>query len=116
MLRSGFSLLLVIPALLVAVPALAGDPVELTLKNNRFLSPAVTAPAGERLHIVVENQDETPAEFESHDLRVEKFIAPRGRITVRVGPLKPGSYKFFDDYHPNTATGTLTVVKKLAAE
>jgi len=28
------------------------------------------------------------------------------------GPLKPGTYKFFDDYHPDTAVGTLTVVEK----
>jgi hypothetical protein len=27
------------------------------------------------------------------------------------GPLKPGTYKFFDDYHPDTATGTITAIE-----
>ncbi len=72
----------------------------------------MTAPAGERLQIVVKNEDKTPAEFESHDLRVEKIVTPGGKITVTVGPLKPGTYKFFDEYHPDTAQGTLTVVNK----
>ena len=93
-------------------PALAADPVKLVLKDHRFTPAAVTVPAGERLSIAVENQDATPAEFESPDLRVEKVIAPRGRITVTVGPLKPGTYKFVDEYHEDTAVGTLTAVGK----
>jgi heme/copper-type cytochrome/quinol oxidase subunit 2 len=88
------------------------DPITLTLKNNRFEPNAVTAPEGERLRIHVKNEDSTPAEFESHDLRVEKIVTPGGRISVSVGPLKPGTYKFFDEYHPDTAQGTLTVDKK----
>ncbi len=99
-----------------AVPALAADPVTLTLKDNRFVPSEITVPAGERLRIDVKNQDATPAEFESHDLRVEKFVAPGGQISVMVGPLKPGTYKFFDEYHPTTAVGTLTAVKKAGAE
>jgi len=31
---------------------------------------------------------------------------------VKAGPLKPGTYKFFDEYHPDTATGTLTAIEK----
>lgn len=103
----------VLSAVLATVaPALAADPITLTLKNNRFAPNAVTAPAAERLQIVVKNEDSTPAEFESHDLRVEKIVTPGGQITVTVGPLKPGTYKFFDEYHPDTAQGTLTVVNK----
>lgn len=98
--------------LATAAPALAADPITLTLKNNRFAPNAVTAPAGERLQIVVKNEDSTPAEFESHDLRVEKIVTPGGKVTVTVGPLKPGAYKFFDEYHPDTAQGVLTVVNK----
>jgi hypothetical protein len=69
-------------------------------------------PAGERFRIEVENQDATPAEFESNDLRVEKIVVPGGRIAVMAGPLKPGTYKFFDDYHPDTATGTISAVER----
>ncbi|SKA25623.1 Cupredoxin-like domain-containing protein [Enhydrobacter aerosaccus] len=95
---------------LATLPALAADPIVLVLKGNRFAPNAVTAPAGTKVRLEVRNEDATPAEFESHDLRVEKIIAPGGRITVLVGPLKPGTYKFFDDYHPDTANGTLTAI------
>ena len=56
----------------------------------------------------VTNGDEAPAEFESHDLKVEKIVVPGGTVTVTAGPLKPGTYQFFDDYHPDDAKGTVT--------
>jgi len=90
--------------------AFAADPVTLTIKDHRFAPSELKVPAGERFRIEVENRDATPAEFESTDLRVEKIVVPGGKIAVMVGPLKPGIYKFFDDYHPDTATGTMTAV------
>ena len=90
--------------------ALAADAVTLTLKDHQFAPSELRVPAGERFRIEVENKDATPAEFESSDLRVEKIVVPGGKIVVMVGPLKPGTYKFFDDYHPDTATGTMTAV------
>jgi heme/copper-type cytochrome/quinol oxidase subunit 2 len=90
--------------------ALAADAVTLTIKDHRFAPSELSVPAGERFRIEVENKDATPAEFESADLRVEKIVVPGGKIAVMVGPLKPGIYKFFDDYHPDTATGTMTAV------
>jgi hypothetical protein len=102
--------------LLTAVAALAADVVTLTIKNHLFVPSEVSVPAGERFRIEVENQDATPAEFESADLRVEKIVVPGGKIAVMAGPLKPGIYKFFDDYHPDTAKGTLTAVERKARE
>ena len=96
--------------LATAAAAQAADAVTLTIKNHQFMPSQVSVPAGERFRIEVENQDATPAEFESADLRVEKIVVPGGKIVVMVGPLKPGNYKFFDDYHPDTATGTMTAV------
>jgi hypothetical protein len=96
--------------------ALAADAVTLTLKNHQFMPSEVSVPAGERLRIEVENQDSTPAEFESADLRVEKIVVPGGKIAVMAGPLKPGIYKFFDDYHPDTAKGTMTAVERKAQD
>lgn len=114
MLARAVSLLLLFSAVVghLAVPALAADPIVLTLKNHHFTPNAITVPAGERLRIDVKNDDPTPAEFESHDLRVEKIVPPGGHISVLVGPLKPGTYRFFDEYHPDTAQGTLTAIKK----
>jgi len=99
-----------------SVTAAAAEAVVLVIKNHRFAPTEVSVPAGERFRIEVENQDTTPAEFESADLRVEKIIVPGGKITVMAGPLKPGSYKFFDDYHPDTANGILIAVERKAEE
>lgn len=94
--------------LATAMPALAAGPVTLTIKDHKFTPVTISVPAGESLELIVVNEDGTPEEFESRDLRVEKFIAPQSRITLRVGPRKLGDYAFFGDFHPKTAKGTLT--------
>ncbi len=96
-----------------AAPAFADDMkvYTLTLKDHQFTPTELSVNAGERFRIVVQNQDPTPAEFESSDLRVEKIVVGGGKITVNVGPLKPGTYKFFDDYHPDVAKGTITAAE-----
>jgi Cupredoxin-like domain len=99
-----------------SVAALAAEAITLTIKNHHFVPSEVSVPAGERFRIEVENQDLTPAEFESADLRVEKIVVPGGKIAVMAGPLKPGIYKFFDDYHPDTAKGTMTAVARKAQD
>lgn len=96
---------------LSSLPLLAAEPITLTIKDHRFTPDQVTAPAGERFRIEVSNQDATPSEFESGELRIEKIVTAGGKISVLAGPLKPGTYKFFDDYHPDTAVGTLTAVE-----
>jgi hypothetical protein len=95
---------------------LAADTVQLTLKDHHFTPAEVSVPAGERFRIEVTNHDPTPAEFESGDLRAEKIVTPGGTIAVMAGPLKPGAYAFFDDYHPDLAKGTLTATARRAKE
>lgn len=97
-----------------APAAKAADSVTLTLKDHGFVPAKIQASANERFRIEVTNQDATPAEFESTDLRVEKIVVPGGKITVMAGPLKPGTYAFFDEYHPDTAKGTLIVTERQA--
>lgn len=92
--------------------ACAAEVVTLSIKDHRFTPNELTVPAGERFRLEVENRDSTPAEFESSDLRIEKIIVPGGKITVMAGPLKPGIYIFFDEYHPDTAKGTITAVAR----
>jgi len=84
------------------------DPVALTLSSHKFAPSEFTVPANQKFQIRVTNTDDSPAEFESHDLKVEKIVVPGGTITVTAGPLKPGTYQFFDDYHPDDANGTVT--------
>jgi Cupredoxin-like domain len=96
-------------ALGFAPAAFADEPakVSITLKDHKFSPAEPTAPAGKPIVIEVVNQDGTPAEFESKALRVEKVVAGGGKITVQVRPLKPGRYRFFDDYHESTTEGFL---------
>ena len=95
---------------LLSAPAFAQDAtVQLTLKDHKFAPAEVEAPANKPLVLEISNQDSAAAEFESKELRVEKVAPAGGKATVRVRALKPGRYKFFDDYHESTAQGVLVV-------
>ena len=97
-------------SLLVAGQAAADEPeIQLTLRDHRFSPTEITAPAGQKLKLVIENQDATPEEFESYALNREKIVPPGGRVIVYVGPLKPGRYEFFGDFNASTARGWLVV-------
>lgn len=88
--------------------AATADTIELSLKGHKFTPSEFTVPANQKFQIKLTNNDETPAELESHDLKVEKIVVPGGTITVTAGPLKPGTYQIFDDYHPDDAKGIVT--------
>src|SRR5215472_16816672 len=98
--------LLWLAALLVVAAApsvFADDPsVAITLKDNRFVPSEVQVPAGVKVKLVVRNDNPVASEFESLELHREKVVTPGSQITVFVGPLDPGSYEFFDDFHPQT--------------
>lgn len=79
----------------------------IAIREHRFQPAETTVPAGKRIKLVIDNQDPTPEEFESKNLRVEKIIPGNSKGTVTVGPLKPGSYSFFGEFHEDTAKGTL---------
>lgn len=79
----------------------------LTIENNKFHPAELHVPANQRVKLEIENRDATPEEFESYELNREKLIAPRSKATVYVGPLAPGRYPFFGDFHPKTTTGVL---------
>jgi hypothetical protein len=81
--------------------------ISVTLKDHKFAPAEPTAPAGKPIVIEVENQDKTPAEFESKALRVEKVVPGGGKISVQVRALPAGRYRFFDDYHESTTEGFL---------
>jgi hypothetical protein len=102
------SMILSMIVLMVPSAAQADSPYKLTIKDHVFIPNTLDVPANERFVIEVENLDPTPAEFESSDLKVEKFVVGSGKIVVRISPLKPGTYKFFEDYHPDTGRGVIT--------
>jgi len=92
-------------AVFAMLPAARGEEavtVNISLKDHRFEPAELHAPANKAITIVVKNFDPTPAEFESNMLRVEKVVTGGGTITVRIRPLAPGRYRFFDDFHQET--------------
>jgi hypothetical protein len=98
----------VVLALAVTSAALAAD-VEalLVIRDHRFDPMELKVPARQRIRLVIHNQDATPEEFESRALSREKVVPPGSKVTVFIGPLKPGRYAFAGEYHEATAKGVV---------
>jgi len=97
--------------LIISKPDAAAEQVfHLSIVNQAFKPDALTLPAEQGIKIMVANKDSSPAEFESNDFQVEIVIPGRTELPVYVGPLEPGAYHFFNDFHPQSK-GTLIVKK-----
>jgi hypothetical protein len=95
-------------ALVTLAPAVArAEDYVVTIKDHRFSPVELKVPANKRLIITVVNDDPTAEEFESKELKVEKIIPGKSKGTVRIGPLKPGRYPFFGEFHEATAQGAV---------
>ncbi len=89
----------------------AGEMPEYTLviSNHRYQPTELKVPAGVKFRLLVENRDATPEEFESTEFSREKIVMPNSSARIYVGPLAAGRYKFFGDFHQDTAQGALVV-------
>ncbi|HJV85972.1 MAG TPA: cupredoxin domain-containing protein [Noviherbaspirillum sp.] len=97
-------------AAVLAIPVFvnaADKEVTVVIKDHRFTPAEVKVPAGQKVKLIVDNQDATPEEFESHDLNREKVIPARAKGSVFIGPLKAGRYSFFGEFHEDTAQGVI---------
>jgi hypothetical protein len=94
-------------ALLIAAPALTDDYV-ITLKDHKFSPNNLVIPADTKVKVIVKNMDSTPSEFESSDFDREKVVGANSEITVFIGPLSAGMYGYYDDFHRDTTTGSIT--------
>ena len=95
---------------LLSAAAFAEVPdVKLVIRDHRFVPTELVLPANTKVRLMVVNEDATPEEFESHELNREKVVTGKATITVYVGPLKPGRYPFFGDFHQDSAQGVLIV-------
>ena len=109
-LRTNIFTRIVAAALLVLFGYTAGAAAQdanptIVIKDHAFHPAEVHVAANTVVFLTIDNQDPTPEEFESHELRVEKIIPGELSGVVRIGPLKPGTYPFFGDFNQATAQG-----------
>ena len=106
--RAPLFTVIAVATLLATAPAFADSVQRSVLLHEHKFEPAeIHVPAGQRVELTVKNDDTTPDEFDSHDLKVEKVIAGGTGGLVRFGPLRPGRYRFEGEYHEDTARGTV---------
>jgi hypothetical protein len=92
------------------IPAVAhAADYTLTIKDHRFTPEVLEIPSGQKVRIMVVNNDPTAEEFESYELNREKVVSGNSQINVFVGPLDPGTYPFFGDFHKDVANGKIVV-------
>jgi uncharacterized protein (DUF58 family) len=94
-------------ALTLAPATLRAQDLTLTIKDHKFTPAEIKVPANKRVQLTVVNDDPTPEEFESHEMKVEKVIPGKTKAVVRIGPLKPGRYPFVGEFHESTAKGVV---------
>jgi hypothetical protein len=104
-----------------AVPvARAEDPpfeVHITIRDHRFEPATIEVPAGRTLKLIVTNADPTPEEFESVGLRIERVIPSGKTAEFLVKPLRANrNYKFFGEFHQDTAQGQVVVKDDVGAK
>jgi len=80
---------------------------KIVIKDHLFIPAQTKIPAGQKVKLIIDNQDATPEEFESHDLNREKIISGNSKGIVFVGPLSEGSYKYFGEFNEATAQGVI---------
>ena len=108
MLRRLTGMLLLLLPLATAVAADTEPPTfQIAISEHKFEPAELEVPANVKIKLVIENRDASPEEFESYELNREKIVPGKGTITVFVGPLKPGKYPFFGEFHQDTAQGAL---------
>jgi high-affinity iron transporter len=102
------SAVVALAVLISGAPSARADDIPLLVFHNHRFEPArIEVPAHQKFKLMVKNTDDTADEFESTDLNREKLVTPGQTITVFLGPLDPGEYKFFGDFHQDTAQGIL---------
>lgn len=107
--RPGAAVAVLLGGLCLGGPAIADDPapIDVTIKDHRFVPSEIHVPMGKRMVLVVRNEDTTPEEFNSTALQIEKVIVGGTYGTIRLRPLGPGRYPFMGEFHPDTAQGVV---------
>ncbi len=82
--------------------ARADDPPEIlvTFLGDRFEPSEIAVPVDVKFALRVENKSSTTMEWESLPLHREKVVPAGSTTKIYIGPLRAGSYDYFDDFHP----------------
>jgi hypothetical protein len=74
----------------------AGTEPEYIIKilHHQFVPAELHVPKGIKIRIVLDNQDDTAEEFDSHSLNREKHVPPKSQAAIFIGPLAPGRYVY----------------------
>src|SRR5271157_3347805 len=92
-LRSGAMITALV--IVAMTPAMSAEPeFVIQIKNHQFIPAELHIPAGVKVQIILDNQDDTPEEFESYSLDREKHVPPKSRVTLFIGPLSAGRYVY----------------------
>lgn len=83
--------------------------IEIKINNHLFSPSVVLVPVNTKVKLLLINEDETSEEFESYELNREKIIMGKQKAVIFIGPLAPGEYPFFGEFHPQTAQGKVIV-------
>jgi hypothetical protein len=82
---------------------------EIVFKDKQFAPINLTIPANQKVKLTVKNLDNSPIEFESEDLKLEKIVGANGQAIVFVNNAKAGSYTFCNEFDCAATTGTITI-------
>lgn len=80
---------------------------ELIIRDHLFYPSELVIPAGQKIKLLITNEDTTPEEFESYELNREKVILGGKKTVIFIGPLKAGEYPFFGEFNMATAQGKI---------
>ena len=93
----------------IIAPACAEDMPEFAIefKDGSIAPLRLDVPANRPFKIELRNTGNTPAEFESTELHLEKVLAAQSSSFLVIRRLAPGEHKFFDDFHPDAPQAVL---------
>ncbi len=75
--------------------------IKVEMRDGVILPAVIEVPANTRFKLEIANTGQSPAEFESADLKREKALAAGSTSAIVFRTLDPGTYQVFDDFHPD---------------
>lgn len=99
--------LLTVFILMFDASAQAAEEFTIRIKDHKFIPEVTEVRSGEKVKLIIVNEDPTPEEFESYELNREKIIKGGKNGIVFIGPLEPGEYPFFGEFNMDSAKGKI---------